>query len=145
MTSVLADEALYRFIGGEPPSADEMAERIDRWNRGPSRPGEAWHNWAIRLAADGRAIGHLQASIVDNGRKADIAWVVGTPWQGRGYAAEAALTLITWLNGLDVRSITAHIHPDNVASQRLAERLGLIDSEVVEDAEHVWRLDEERA
>jgi RimJ/RimL family protein N-acetyltransferase len=140
MASVLGDASLYRFIGGGPPTADELIERYRRWELGPGRPDETWRNWAIRRLADGRAIGHLQATILEHGRGADIAWIVGTPWQGRGYATEAATELVRWLLASGVTTITAHIHPEHVASGRVAASAGLAATAAFEDGERVWRL-----
>lgn len=143
MVSVLDDPSLYSFTGGGPPTVEELAARYRGWAIGPSRPGEAWHNWVIRRAAGGQAIGqavgHLQATIIDNGREADIAWVVGAAWQGQGYASEAARTLVRWLESNGVTRITAHVHPGHAASARVAENAGLARTTDVENAEIVWR------
>lgn len=139
MAEVLADPDLYAFIGGAPPPLDELAKRYRAWTAGSPREGEAWHNWVIRLGGDGSAIGHLQATVVDHGSAADIAWVVGTPWQGRGYATEAALALVDWLESTGVTRITAHVHPGNVASGRVAANAGLGPTDEVVDGEVVWR------
>jgi RimJ/RimL family protein N-acetyltransferase len=40
---------------------------------------------------------------------ADVAWVVGSRFQGRRYAREAASAMVSWLRGQDVAAITAHI------------------------------------
>jgi RimJ/RimL family protein N-acetyltransferase len=139
------DPALFTHIGGEPPSAEELEARIHRYKEGPRRAGEAWHNWAIREQATGALIGHLQATIREHGGSAELAWLVGSPWQGRGYATEAATALIDWLisaGGAAVatpmRELIAHIHPDNGASAKVAARLGLEPSEVVQDGEIRW-------
>jgi RimJ/RimL family protein N-acetyltransferase len=139
MANVLADEALYTFIGGTPPTADELEARYRGWLLGAPRVGEAWHNWVIRLAESGAAVGHLQATLVDAGRAADIAWVVGTAWQGRGYATEAATALVGWLESSGVSMITALVKPANLASARVAERAGLAATDEVVDGEVVWR------
>ena len=139
----LSDPGLYHFIGGEPPSVEALAGRIQRWLAGPARAGEAWHNWAIRLASDGTVIGHLQATVTGAatgaGAAADIAWILAVRWQGRGYASEAAIQLVRWLGSMNVDDVTAHIHPDHVASARVAERAGLEPTDDVEDGERVWR------
>lgn len=139
MAGVLSDPEIYRFIGGGPPTADELRELYGRWVAGPPRQGDAWHNWAVRLAAEGTPVGHLQATLLDNGAVADIAWILGTPWQGRGYATEAAIELIRWLEGHGVATITAHVHPRHGASARVAERAGLEPTDMVEGGETVWR------
>ena len=69
-----------------------------------------------------------------------VAWVIGTAWQGRGYASEAALALVGWLSGQGVTVITAHIDPRHAASARVAERAGLVPTAYEIDGERVWRI-----
>lgn len=147
MTAVLADPALYRFTGGEPPSVDGLRQRYAAQVAGASPDGtERWHNWIVRLApgggvdaGPGPAIGFVQATVVDGGR-ADVAWVIGVPWQGQGYAAEAATALVAWLLGTGVTGITAHVHPDHEASGRVAAHAGLAPTDEIEEGERVWHL-----
>ena len=51
----------------------------------------------------------LQAIFSGGGHVAEIAWVVGLPWQGQGIATEAARTVVAWLLGQGVQTITAWI------------------------------------
>lgn len=139
MVDVLGDPALYEFIGGSPPTPGELASRFHAWAAGAPRPGEEWRNWIIRLGESGEALGHLQATIVDDRRAADIAWLVATGSQGRGYASEAAVALVRWLRDHGVRDITAHVHPDHAASGRVAAAAGLLPTGEVDDGEVVWR------
>jgi RimJ/RimL family protein N-acetyltransferase len=139
MVAVLSDPSLYPFIGGRPPTLAELRLRYEQQLVGRSDDGaEEWHNWILRLRAEGAAVGFVQATIVDEGRRADIAWVVGVPWQGSGYASEAAVGLVVWLEGRGVEIITAHVHPDHVASGKVAERAGLSPTDEFEDGERVW-------
>lgn len=141
MVGVLADPALYRFTGGEPPTLLGLRRRYAAQVAGASPDGsERWHNWILRLAAGGEAIGFVQATVMDEGRRADIAWVIGVPWQGQGYAAEAAVAMGAWLRETGVAEFTAHIHPDHGASERVAARAGLVATKEIEDGERVWRL-----
>jgi RimJ/RimL family protein N-acetyltransferase len=149
MVAVLADPALYTFTGGEPPTLDGLRERYGLQARGQSPDGtEVWHNWIVRVAGDdgapgvepgGSAIGFVQATVTDGGRAADVAWVVGVPWQGLGYATEAAIAMVDWLVVHGVRTVTAHVHPDHEASAGVARRLGFAPTERIEDGEVVWR------
>lgn len=137
MVDVLADPRLYEFTGGAAPTLDELRTRYARQVAGRSSDGsQSWLNWVVRLAADERPIGFVQATIVDG--SADIAWVIGTPWQGNGYASEAALALIGWLEVSGIASITAHIHPNHVASAAVAKAAGLQPTERLEEGEVVW-------
>jgi RimJ/RimL family protein N-acetyltransferase len=138
MASVLADPALYAFTGGEPPTADALRARYERQAAGASPGGtEVWANWIVRRGEDGAAVGYVQATIDAAG--ADLAWVVGTAWQDRGYAGEAAGALAAFLRGAGVAPLTAHIRPRHEAAERVAARLGLRRSgEVDADGEVVW-------
>jgi RimJ/RimL family protein N-acetyltransferase len=113
--------------------------RYRAWVEGSPRADESWLNWVVRLGAGGPAIGHLQATVVDEGRIADIAWLIGTASQGRGYASEAARALVRWLERSGVAEITAHIPADHAASGRVAAAAGLGPTAEVEGGEVVWR------
>ncbi len=139
MAIVLADSGLYRFIGGAPPTAAELRQRYARQLAGaPPGTGATWHSWVVRTRVPPEAIGYVQATITDHGRAADIAWVIGVPWQGRGYATEAARGLAAWLDASGVERLTAHVHPDHAASAGVAASIGLGATDAIEDGERVW-------
>ena len=100
---------------------------------------EEWRNWVLRLEPGGQAVGYVQATISGEGQCAEIAWVIGLEWQGRGYATEAARALIAWLDSRGARVIQAHIHPGHAASAAVARRAGLASAGVTEDGEQLWR------
>jgi len=139
MVGVLVDPSLYEVIGGAPPTLGELEDRYSRWTDGSPRSGEAWHNWVVRLLDGGVAIGHVQATVTDDGRAADVAWLIGAPWQGRGYAGEAARAMIAWLEASGVATMTAHVEAGHEASARVAAAAGLSPTDDVEDGEIVWR------
>ena len=139
MVGVLADPDLYTVIGGAPPTLAELDARYARWADGSPLAGEDWHNWVVRLRAGGTAIGHVQATVRAGGHEADIAWLIGTPWQGRGYAGEAARAMVDWLSTSGVATITAHIEAGHDASGRVATSAGLVPTVDIEGGEVVWR------
>jgi RimJ/RimL family protein N-acetyltransferase len=138
MVEVLSDPALYAFTGGEPPSLVELRARYERQARGaPPDGSEVWANWIVRLRDGGAAVGYVQASVGEEG--ADLAWVIGTPWQGHGHAGEAALAAAAFLREVGAAPLTAHVHPSHEASQRVAARIGLTRTGRADaDGEEVW-------
>lgn len=139
MSTVLADPALHTFIGGTPLTVEQLRARYERLVTGSPDSAVSWLNWVLRLHADASLIGTVQATVT--GRyEAEIAWIVGTPWQGRGLASEAARGLATWLVRHYVRTITAHIHPDHTASAAVATAAGLTPTDEQHDGETLWRL-----
>jgi RimJ/RimL family protein N-acetyltransferase len=91
MVEVLGDPRLHEFIGGHPATLAELRDRYAGLAAGPPPDrGEQWGNWIVRRRADQRAVGTVQATVTAGGAAAEVAWVVGVPWQGQGIASEAA-------------------------------------------------------
>lgn len=143
MASVLADPQLHTFIGGVPASAPQLRSRYARMLAGPDDPGVSWCNWMIRLRENCRLTGTVQATISPNGDKlyAEIAWVIGTAWQHRGIATEAACALVDWLAQQPIHAVIAHIHPDHHASAAVATAAGLTATAELHDGETRWHKD----
>lgn len=165
MVGLLADRRLYGYDESEAsPSLDELRARYARQAVGRSPDGrETWHSWILRERASGRAVGFVQATVgptagtssadadtaatpYDGATSAELAWVVGVEWQGRGYATEAATAVRDAVRGTGpgtgdhVTRVHAHIAPGNVASEAVARRLGLAPTAVVHDGEVRWEL-----
>ncbi|MFI8288633.1 GNAT family N-acetyltransferase [Streptomyces sp. NPDC085614] len=166
MAAALADPALYAFTGGAPSTADALRARYARMLAGAPDPGVDWCNWVLRLRADGSLAGTVQATLAPAGqatpptgreraaspgsptsgsartagRVAEIAWVVGPHWQGRGLASEAARALVAWLETQDVSTVVAHVHPDHHASAAVATAAGLSPTAGRQDGEVRWEL-----
>lgn len=139
LAGVLGGRALHAYIGGRPATAAELRRRYERLVAGSDAAGEIWLNWVVR--SDGDAVGTLQATLVAVGDayRADVAWVIGVRWQGKGYASEGAGALVEWLRHRGVDPITANIHPEHAASAAVARRAGLHRTDALHDGEVVWR------
>ncbi|MER0443886.1 GNAT family N-acetyltransferase [Streptomyces sp. Edi4] len=140
MAVVLSDPALHAFTGGAPDTPGALRERYQRLGAGSPDPAVSWLNWVIRIRDEKHLAGTVQATIghFDGGARAEIAWVVGTPWQGRGVATEAARALVAWLGRQDVRTVMAHIHPEHHASAAVAAACGLAPGDEWQDGERRW-------
>ncbi|MGW6270663.1 MULTISPECIES: GNAT family N-acetyltransferase [unclassified Streptomyces] len=161
MAGVLSDPGLHTFIGGSPDDPRELRARYLRMTDGSPEPAVSWCNWVLRLRDEESLVGTVQATVgpasapdsgaTDSGATdsgalvAEVAWVVGTAWQGRGFAAEAARGLVDWLAEQEaVRRIIAHIHPDHRASAAVATAAGLTPTDEWHDGEVKWQLTLER-
>ncbi|MFD5136417.1 GNAT family N-acetyltransferase [Streptomyces sp. NPDC058378] len=140
MAAVLLDPALHTWTGGAPEDADTLRARYARWSAGSPDPAELWWNWVLRVRTDGCLAGYVQATV--RGERAEVAWVVGARWQGRGYAKEAADGLVRHLLGrAAVRTVVAHIHPGHAASAAVASAAGLRQVDEWQDGEVRWLRD----
>ena len=137
MVAVLQDPSLYEFTGGESPTLDGLRSRYEFQIAGAPDPNEIWVNWIIRRNVDGRALGFLQADIV--GAEAELAWVVAPEHQGSGIATEAAAAIRADLSTRGVDTFLACIRPEHMASQAVAQRIGLtFTGELDDDGEQIW-------
>ncbi|MFF2328353.1 MULTISPECIES: GNAT family N-acetyltransferase [unclassified Streptomyces] len=140
MAAVLDDPALHTYTGGAPETVDELTARYERWSAGSPDPGVAWWNWVLRVREEDRLAGYVQATVQARDAEAEIAWVIGTRRQGRGYAKEAAAGLVARLLETEVvRTVVAHIHPDHAASAAVAAAAGLVPTQEWCDGERRWR------
>ncbi len=150
MVGLLADRALYAFYADEAsPTLDELRARYARWAGGGSPDGsETWCTWILRERSTGSCAGFVQATVRLEERTAELAWVVGTAYQGRGLAREAAaaardaVLVGAHATGADaVEHVVAHIAPGNEASETVARAIGLHATDDLDpDGERVWRL-----
>ncbi|WP_086662247.1 GNAT family N-acetyltransferase [Lentzea kentuckyensis] len=137
MAEVLSDPALHTFIGGTPLDPAALRARYERLAAGSPDPAQRWLNWVIHLRDENCLVGTVQATIADE--VAEIAWVVGTPWQGRGIAGEAAGGLVGWLGTQPVHTVVAHVHPEHHASAAVAASAGLTSTGELHDGEVRWQ------
>ena len=137
MAGVLSAPELYEVIGGTPPTAAELTGQYGRQVGGSSADGtEQWLNWVVRV--DGAAVGYVQATVHPDAR-ASVAWVVGLPWQGRGYATAAARAMLAELAARGVTRVEAWIAPGHRPSELVAQRLGLVPTGRLDgDGEQLW-------
>lgn len=140
MAAVLSDPDLHTFTGGTPDTPQALRSRYRRLAAGSPDPAVSWLNWVIRLRDASCLTGTVQATVGPSGHgpTAEIAWVVGTPWQQRGIATEAAQGLVAWLGRQPVHTVIAHIHPEHRASAAVATAAGLTPTGEQHDGEIRW-------
>jgi RimJ/RimL family protein N-acetyltransferase len=145
MVALLADRGLYEFYDDEAsPTLEELTARYERQVRGQSPDGtQDWHNWILRETLSGNAVGFVQATVGQG--DVELAWVVGTAHQGRGYAVEATTAVrdafLSGRLGVSTNVVVAHIAPGNLASEAVARRLGLAPTDLTNDGETRWQLE----
>ena len=123
----LDDERVGRYLGGpDVPNVEATVARIESVNAGPG-PGwdEQWLNWAVLL--DGTVIGRVEATLRHDTSQpgvAEVAYVFGPRWWGKGYATESTAWMIHHLaEAHEMQQCWATVDPRNIASVNLLERL----------------------
>ncbi|MBY3105288.1 GNAT family N-acetyltransferase [Rhizobium laguerreae] len=79
----------------------------------------------IELGETGECVGQVGINHGPLFPEKGLGWFVYEPYEGRGYATEAALALRDWAFAtLKLPSLVSYIAPGNAASVAVAERLG---------------------
>jgi len=82
--------------------------------------------YAIALQGQDELIGSVGIELDMPNRRGEIGYWIGVPYQGRGYATEAAGALVEYaFNVLDLHKVTAHHLVRNPASGRVLEKIGM--------------------
>lgn len=89
-------------------------------------PAEGWFQISVDEQSTGHTIGDLALHLTFGGRCAELGYTFAPAARGKGYATEAAAALTAWcVDTLGVSRVSAQMHPDNVASARVAEHIGM--------------------
>ena len=84
---------------------------------------QEWYMVGVEL--DGTLIGDLAVHLSFGARSAEIGYTFDTAFWGHGYASEATEALVGYLfEDVGVSRVSAMLHPENLASAMLLERLG---------------------
>jgi RimJ/RimL family protein N-acetyltransferase len=124
MAALLGDPQIMRFYPA-PKTREQAAAWID-WNR-RNYDEYGYGLWIIETH-EGEFVGDcgLTWQKVDGVRRLEVGYHVTPSWQGQGIATEAATACRDFAREhLDTSELIAIIHPDNGASERVAEKLGM--------------------
>lgn len=93
-----------------------------------SRPAE-WESgsfsWVLTVKPDDRPIGTIGCRV--EGHAVDFGYLLNQKHWGRGYATEAARTVVNWAISLpEVYRVWATCDTENLASARVLEKCGLV-------------------
>ena len=119
-----ADEASARHVGGR-------CDRPDAWRRFATGIG----HWAIRgygmyaleTPSDRSFVGFAGVWRPEGWPELEVGWCLMPAARGSGYATEAAAAcLATGFGTFGLGRLVSYIDPENLASRRVAERLGAV-------------------
>lgn len=129
---VCGDAEVMRHIGdGVARTPEACVRTLERMERQWAEQGYGW--WGLFEA--GRLVGAVGYRAEPWLGEPEIGWMLRADAWGRGLAREGGLAALAYgFDTLGFRVVNALVRPANVASQRLAERLGFAHLGTVEAA-----------
>lgn len=136
-SDIWGDPEVVRYIMGKPLSPEDVWARILRYVGHWALLGYGF--WAVEEKATGQMIGDLGMAefkrdvIRGFDGVPELGWVLASRAQGKGYATEAVRAAVAWGQAnLGTSRMVCLIHPDNVASIRVAEKCGFREIERIQ-------------
>jgi ribosomal-protein-alanine N-acetyltransferase len=132
LVDLWADPDVTRYMGG-PRDRDWLRPEFEKTAEEPF--AERYDLWPVVEKETGRVVGHCGLLEKDVGGNAEIelTYVFARSAWGKGYATEIARALKDYaFDELGIERLIALIEPENVASERVAQKVGMrFDREVL--------------
>ena len=122
---ILGEEGVLRYFPSpDPPSLDRVQKFIARQLAHWQEHGLGW--WAVVPRGGEELIGWNGLQFLPETKEVEVGYLLSTPFWGQGLAVEGArISLQFGFETLGLESIIALVHPENQASIRVTEKLGM--------------------
>lgn len=132
---MMADERVARWFGGQPIDRKEswlsLAMHLGHWTL------RGYGQWAAEERETGRFVGRIGLWQPATWPGLEVGWAVTPELWSRGYATEGGRAAVAWaFEQLGVDEVISLTIPDNAASRRVMEKVGLHYDRTQEVAGH---------
>ncbi len=125
MHQILEAEGVLRYYPtSDPPDLERVERLITRQIEHWEAHGYGW--WAVDVVANGELIGWNGLQYLPETDETEIGYLLARPYWGQGLATEGAgVGMRFGFETLQIPTIIGIVHPENIASQRVLEKIGL--------------------
>jgi ribosomal-protein-alanine N-acetyltransferase len=122
---ILHEEGVLRYFPRPAPPPRErveqfIADQLRRWER------DGFGLWAAELRATQMLAGWVGLQNLPETQEVEVGYLLGKAHWGQGLATEAAMASLRYgFEILGLRQIVAIVHRENLASQHVAQKLGM--------------------
>ena len=125
LCAIHSDPDVMRYMGkGRPESVDQVQATLNKFLAHWEQYG--FGRWAVTDKASDELIGWCGLSHLENTDDVEIGYGIAKSSWGKGLTSESGAAVIKWgFEDLGLDRIVGVAWPDNIASRRVMERLGL--------------------
>ena len=129
---ILAVEGVLRYYpSSDPPDLERVERLVARQLVHWEEHGYGW--WAVDDKANEALIGWSGLQYLPDTDEIEIGYLLARPHWGQGLASEGARVGMDFgFSQLNIPTIIGIVHPENIASQRVLEKIGLVFQEEAE-------------
>ena len=125
--ALYCDPEITKYIPDAPRSREEAKEELEWHMHGHPRNPQLGL-WATIHKETGKFIGRcgLLPWNIDRRDEVEVAYTIARNFRGKGLATEAARAILNYgFESLNLTRLICLIDPENVASQKVAEKIGM--------------------
>jgi [ribosomal protein S5]-alanine N-acetyltransferase len=119
------DAKVARYTTWSPHrSLDETRKFLERYCEAGRKAGTVF-SWLMTMSEGGHAAGIIDFRLTAG--RAEVGYVLARRYWGRGFMTEAAGAVVEWVIAQpEIHRVWATVDLDNVASQRVLEKVGMV-------------------
>mgnify|MGYP001297432390 CR=1 FL=1 len=134
---IYQSEGVLRYF---PNTSPPVLERVERFIAVQEKHWQdyGYGNWGILPKNASEIIGWAGLQFLPELNETEVGFLLDKPFWGQGFATEAArISLQFGFEHFDFDHIVALAHPENLASQRVLQKCGMLPLETI----HIWGID----
>jgi len=136
--ALYCDPEITKYIPDAPRTRDEAREELEwHMNGHPRNPDLGL--WATLHKERGKFIGRcgLLPWEIEGRQEVEVAYTIARDYWGQGLATEAATAILQYgFETLGLTRLVSLIEPENIPSQKVAEKIGMAYEKTVEEGEY---------
>ena len=136
--ALYSDTQITKYIPDAPRTREEARQELE-WHMNGHPKNPQLGLWATIHRASEKFIGRcgLLPWTIDGQQEVEVAYTIARPYWGQGLATEAATAILQFgFEKLNLARLICLIDPDNIASQRVAEKIGMSFERRVDEGEY---------
>ncbi len=122
---LIEKDVLRYFPNTDPPSLERVQKMVSGILKHWAEHG--FGLWAVERRQSGEFMGRCGLQVIPDTGEVEVDFILGKAFWGQGYATEGGQASVQYgFERLGVEMIVGIVHPENMASQRVLEKLGLV-------------------
>ncbi len=136
--ALYCDPEITKYIPDAPRTREEAREELE-WHMNGHPRNPQLGLWATVHKESGKFIGRcgLLPWTIEEQQEVEVAYTIARDRWGQGLATEAAKAILQYgFEHLNLPRLVSLIEPENIASQRVAEKIGMAFEKRVDDSDY---------